>query len=134
MNGIDKSAKYLVDTNVLIYYFGNSIPVANTTIDELFGYRFSVSVITKIEFLGWAAFSDNKSNYKKAKEFLSHATIINLSDEIIEESISIRQQQKIKLPDCIIAASAIVSDSVLVTANTKDFKNLPIKFYNPMVV
>ncbi|MEA2033951.1 MAG: hypothetical protein U9N40_00430 [Euryarchaeota archaeon] len=46
--------KYLIDTNILIYYFADTIPKqAVSKIEEIFRASFNISIITKIEFLGW---------------------------------------------------------------------------------
>jgi predicted nucleic acid-binding protein len=45
---------YLVDTNILIYYFADAIPKKELNrIEQLFMTSFNISIITKIEFLGW---------------------------------------------------------------------------------
>ena len=51
-----------------------------------------------------------------------------------EKVISIRQQHKIKLPDAIILATAVISKMELITANVPDFANIDnsLKIYNPM--
>lgn len=58
----------------------------------------------------------------------------NINNEIISETIFLRKQYKIKLPDAIIAATALVNNWILVTINTKDFEKIKnLKFINPMI-
>jgi len=45
--------------------------------------------------------------------------------------IDIRQEKRIKLPDAIIAATAMQYSAILVTRNTNDFKTLALETYNP---
>jgi hypothetical protein len=45
--------------------------------------------------------------------------------------IDIRKEKSIKLPDAIIAATAVQYSAILVTRNTKDFKALALETYNP---
>ncbi|MEY4538677.1 MAG: hypothetical protein RLZZ306_434, partial [Bacteroidota bacterium] len=53
-------------------------------------------------------------------------------DEIVEKTIEIRRIYKIKLPDALIAATAIVFDLTLVSRNDKDFTQIPeLKYINP---
>lgn len=61
--------------------------------------------------------------------------VIGLNQEIVDKVISIRQTHKIKLPDAIIMATAIVTDHGLITANVSDFMNIEpqLKIFNPMV-
>ena len=44
--------------------------------------------------------------------------------KIVSQTIAIKQQQKIKTPDAIIAATAIVYNCILITNNILDFKNI----------
>ncbi|MFM9836651.1 MAG: PIN domain-containing protein [Cyclobacteriaceae bacterium] len=50
--------------------------------------------------------------------------IDNINDFIIEKTIELRKTHKTKLPDAIIAATAIVYDLTLISRNTSDFKNI----------
>lgn len=114
---------YLLDTNTVINFLGASLPVAgmqllNTTVDD----NPIVSIITKIETLGF--------NFKSMEEqtivemFINGSTVIDLSDDIVSKTIEIRKTKKIKLPDAIIAAAALVYDLVLISRNTSDFTNI----------
>ncbi|MCX7097517.1 MAG: type II toxin-antitoxin system VapC family toxin [Methylococcales bacterium] len=81
-----------------------------------------------MEFLG---FPFTLTEKKHAMQLMEYATIIKLSDEIVQRVINIRQERRIKLPDAIIAATAIHYDAILVTRNTKDFKAIAVETYNP---
>jgi predicted nucleic acid-binding protein len=56
--------------------------------------------------------------------FINGSTILELNNDIVEKTIAIRKSKKIKLPDAIIAATALVYDLVVVSRNTSDFKNI----------
>lgn len=59
--------------------------------------------------------------------------LFDLTKPIIEKTIEIRKRSKIKLPDAIIAASALVNNATLVTNNVKDFKMIDgISIVNPI--
>ena len=59
--------------------------------------------------------------------------LLDLTKPIIEKTIEIRKRAKIKLPDAIIAASALVNNATLVTYNVKDFKMIDrITLIKPM--
>ena len=59
--------------------------------------------------------------------------LFDLTKPIIEKTIEIRKRSKIKLPDAIIAASALVNNAALVTNNVKDFKTIDgISIINPI--
>ena len=67
---------------------------------------------------------DKDDNYPILVDFFDTASIFDLSADIVSKSIQIRQKQKIKLPDAVIAATAICNGFTLVSRNTKDFKNI----------
>jgi predicted nucleic acid-binding protein len=43
--------------------------------------------------------------------------LIDLTDDVKNETIALRRSVKLKMPDCIVAATAVVLDSVLLTAD-----------------
>ena len=121
--------QYLLDTNILIYYFnGDMEGVVKNNVSTLMRESFQISVISKMEFLG---FPFNLQERQKAVQFMECAMIRSLSDEIVQRVIEIRQEKRIKLPDAIIAATALQYSAILVTRNTKDFKTLELETYNP---
>ena len=126
-----KDMKYLLDTNILIYYIANKIPQKElSTIEKILEEDFNISIITKIEFLGWKYY-DNET-FLKAKEFINLANIIPLNNEIAEIAIKLRRKYNLKLGDAVIAATSLFHDLTLVTRNEKDFKKVKeIKIYNP---
>jgi predicted nucleic acid-binding protein len=116
---------YLIDTNILIYYFNGLIK--DKKIDEILKNSFNISIITKIEFLSWDILKDNESLREKAKEFILNANVFNLDNEIANKTIKIKQKEKIKMPDAIIGATAIVNNFKLLTNNVKDFKKMDLE-------
>jgi hypothetical protein len=122
--------KYLFDTNILIYYFNGSLSDAIfQNISRMFQEYFAVSVISKMEFLGFSGFKH--AEMEKARRFLSFAKVIPLENTIVEQVIDIKQTFKIKLPDTIIAATAMYYDLHLVTRNVQDFKHVNVNLINP---
>lgn len=113
---------YLIDTNAIIDYLGNKIPIngmkfMNSVIDAVP----NISVITKIEVLG---FNTTKSEYELLVNFMDDANIIELSKEVADICIDLRKKNKIKLPDAIIASTALATNSALITRNSVDFKSI----------
>lgn len=115
--------EYLIDTNTTIQYIAESLPnKALSFLDKLIDDRFYISVVNKIELLGFNGISENEE--LKFKEFINAAFILDLEREIVENTIDLRKSYKIKLPDAIIASSAIVNDLTLLSRNTKDFDKI----------
>ncbi|MCX5964877.1 MAG: type II toxin-antitoxin system VapC family toxin [Cyanobacteria bacterium] len=116
---------YLIDTNIIIYYFNGLTD--DETIHTILADSFKISIITKIEFLGWGQFASDPESHSKAKEFISHATVFDLKNAIAEQTILLRQSFKVKTPDAIIAATALVNGLTVVTNNTSDFNRLGVR-------
>jgi predicted nucleic acid-binding protein len=123
--GIVLKNKYLLDTNIVIYFF-NGITDDESLIDILKD-SFNISIITKIEFLSWQKLHNDEILNKKAIEFISNATIYDLDEVVANQTIKNRQLYKIKTPDAIIGATAQVHGFEIVTNNVDDFKNLDLK-------
>ena len=122
---------YLIDSNVLIDYTSKKFePAAEQKLDFIFNTSFNYSVISKIEVLGYNAPAETLLNIEK---FLSVGFTHYLTEEICKQTILIRRGlPKTKLPDLIIASTAIVSNSTLLTRNVGDFKNIPdLKVVDP---
>ena len=114
--------KYLIDTNAMIDYLGSKLPASgmqfmNKVIDAVP----NVSVVTKMEVLG---FNAPEQHYKTLSDFINDAIVLELTNNVVEASIEIRKKHKTKLPDAIIAATALVYDLDLISRNISDFKNI----------
>jgi predicted nucleic acid-binding protein len=113
---------YLIDTNVVIDYLGNKISnkgmqFMNTVVDAIP----NISVITKIEVLG---FNTTDEQYQILTDFMDDAIVFELTEEVADLCIGLRKKYKSKLPDAIIAATALAAKATLITRNTSDFKNI----------
>lgn len=113
---------FLIDTNVIIEYLDERLPLKsisfmNTVINSVP----NVSIITKIELLGYNA---PAKPYELLTNFMGDAIVLDLTNEVADKSIFIRKSYKIKLPDAIIAATALVNNLTLITRNVTDFKKI----------
>jgi len=110
---------YLFDTNALIYYLAGEALRVKSLFQSLKerGELPAVSVISQIELLS----IDDEAKLVKVRALLGAVRVCGLEDSIIEESARIRRKCKLKLPDAIIAATALVYDYAVVTRNKEDF-------------
>lgn len=103
--------RWLLDTNAIIYIQKGLVK------ESLPDTEISLSVISRIELL---SFPDLSTNDKVLlNEFLSIFEVIPLSLEIENLTIEMRRKHKLKIPDSIVCASAIASDSILITNDRK---------------
>jgi len=107
---------FFVDTNFLIYLLHGHpsvIPYLNN--------NYFISEITEMEMLGVKNISVHTLRIRK--ELIENCYIINFNTDIKETAISIKQKIQVKLPDAIVAASAIYMGLPLITAD-KNFRKI----------
>ena len=118
MNG----ERYLLDTNAVAALLrGESAVVSQLKSAEWVG----ISVISQIEFLAFAGLSD--SDRALFAEFLNRSHVVALSVDataLIDQIVQIRQAHRLKLPDAIIAASALTMRATLLTAD-QELRRMP---------
>jgi predicted nucleic acid-binding protein len=113
---------YLLDSNVIIGYLAGNIPLPGmAVVSGIVDFEIHISVISQIEVL---RFNDTSENEGILADFVNAAIIHPLSDPVVHCTIALCKQSRIKLPDAIIAATAMTENFVLVTRNIDDFKNI----------
>jgi predicted nucleic acid-binding protein len=96
---------YLIDTNCIIDFGNGNLPISvKEYLSKIIDNRPSISIINKIEILGFT------NQIASVSELIDFLNIIGLTDDIVNETINIRKSIKIKLPDAIIAASALTKN------------------------
>jgi predicted nucleic acid-binding protein len=112
----------LLDSNVIVGYLAGEIPNPGmTAVSNIVDAVPHISVISQIEIL---RFNDTPENERVLADFVNAAVVHPLNDPVVRRTIALCKQSKIKLPDAIIAATALTENFVLVTRNTSDFKNI----------
>jgi len=88
-----------------------------------------ISVISQIEVL---RYNDTPENEAILTGFISCSVIYSLSPSVVRRTIELCRQSKIKLPDAVIAATALSENYILVTRNIDDFKHISgLELLNP---
>jgi len=114
--------RYLIDSNAVIDYLMGKLPDSSLVfMNEVINNIPNVSVITKIEVLG---FNDTSDSMTLLKDFFNDASVLGISDVVVDKTIELRKIHKIKLPDALIAATALTGKLSIITRNTSDFKNI----------
>jgi predicted nucleic acid-binding protein len=123
---------YLWDTNTVIYYLQQQFSdSAEKFMDGIYEANpATLSVITEIELLCWK--TPTKEDDDVLHDFLDKALVFELDREIKLKTAEIRKSIKIKLPDAIIAATALERNHTLLSRNIEDFSRVKgLKLINP---
>ena len=125
--------EYLIDSNVVVDYLNKKFDAIQMVfMNEIIDKIPNLSVISKIEVL---SFNANEEYTNLLADFINDAIIIDLTTDIVNRTILLRKKYKIKVPDAIIAATALVFDYTIITNNEKDFANIKsLKVLNPYKV
>ena len=107
----------LLDTNIVLYLLDGE----ETLIPLLEEKNLFLSFITQLELLSTKSLKPE--DMVKIKQFISECTVIDITQEIKENTILLRQSFSLKLPDCIIAATSLCLNMPLITADS-DFKRV----------
>lgn len=110
MNGI----KYLLDTNFLLGLMKATPEVlAIVTSRDLLASSCSYSAVTRMELLGYPNITNDEERLIADK--LSKFTYLPITSEVEDLAIALRRTRKVKLPDAVIAATAIHHDLELLS-------------------
>ncbi len=125
---------FLLDTNTVIYYLKASLPIsAMKVLGNIIDDQPAISIITKIELLCFD--TPNVNEQYITNKFVEGCLVFNLNDNIINQTIALKKLTRIKLPDAIIAATALVYNHTLVTYNIADFNKIPsLQLLNPYLL
>lgn len=89
-----------------------------------------ISAIAEIELLCWN--TPNENDLAIIQDFITDSMVIELEKPIKQKTVELRKLYKIKLPDAIIAATALVYNLILVSRNINDFKKIDgLQVVNP---
>lgn len=101
----------VLDTNAVLYLLGGKLA------QTLPRGRYFISVISEMELLSYRLLDE--SAQAKIQGFLSEVTVVNLTEEVKALAIRLRRQHLLKLPDAIVAATALSLGASLVTNDAK---------------
>ena len=118
----------ILDSNIVIYAAKPEHEALRQFVAE---HSPSVSAVSYVEVCGYHKLTDRERRH--FHEFFEAATVLPISEAVLEEAIRLRQQRKISLGESLVAATAIVHDLTLVTRNVRDFAWIPdLDVLNPL--
>jgi hypothetical protein len=103
--------KRVLDTNAILYLLGGKL------VQPLAPALYFVSVISEMELLSYPSLDD--AALAQISSFLSEMTVVELTEEIRKLAVDLRRRHALKLPDAIVAATALSLQAQLVTNDTK---------------
>jgi predicted nucleic acid-binding protein len=114
---------YTLDTNAIVYYLkGDTEAVAGLRGVFEQSSPVYVSAVTELELF---AFTNLRGDEESLIEgLLATVSIIPLDSRIARLAALVRRHYRLKVPDSVIAATAMFTGSTLVTRNTRDFRRV----------
>lgn len=106
----------LLDSNIIIYAAQDEHKAIRDFIAE---HSPAVSVVSYIEVLGYHLLTqESRQHFEK---FFAAAKVLPISQDVIEQSVRLRQTRRMTLGDALIAGTALANKLTLITRNTGDF-------------
>lgn len=105
--------RILLDTNAVITLINEDEKILPLVSQAEF---VAISIVTALEFLSFPHLSQKDKNL--FEDFCTEVALIDIAfanTSLVREITSLRQNNKIKLPDAVVAASAIIYNCVLIT-------------------
>jgi len=114
---------YTLDTNAIIYYLKDD-PIAVPILSGIFADTVPVyvSAITEVELFGFPSLQAEEST--RIEAILRTVAVLSLDSSIARTAGMLRRAYGLKIPDSVIAATALFTGSTLLTRNTNDFKKV----------
>lgn len=121
----------LIDTNILSYFLKGNPAVAESVRNYLKEYDYlSFSVLTYYETKSGLLYRDSRSQMERFEQLAETSEILEFDLAVANIASQIHSNLRgkgllVAPADIFIGATAISSDYTLITANTKDFQNIP---------
>ena len=81
--------KWLIDTNIVIYYANDKIPSRSVKkVEEIIQQSFIISTITQIEVLGW--YKITVAEKRRLTHFLNQATVLYVDKKIEQAAVALK--------------------------------------------
>ena len=106
----------LIDSNIIIY----AAQPEHEALRQLIAEKApAVSAVSYVEVLGYHSLTPQDKRF--FQDFFDAATILSISQDVLEQAVKLRQIRKMTLGDSLIAGTALFHGLTLITKNTSDF-------------
>lgn len=106
--------KYLLDTNFVLGMLKSTPDVlAMVTSAGLMAHQCAFSAVTRMELLGYPGITTNEDALIRQR--LAQFTYLAISTAVEDMAIELRRSRRVKLPDALIAATALCHGLELLT-------------------
>ncbi len=103
--------KKVLDTNAILYLLGGKLA------KPLPPAQYFISVISGMELLSYPSLDE--AALTQIRGFLSEVRVVELNEQVREIAIDLRRKHKLKLPDAIVAATALSLQAQLLSNDAK---------------
>ncbi len=111
------------DTNCIIYYLENDPTVVPIVEGFLHTQpRPLIATVTELELFSFPFLTPVET--ERIERFIATCTVVLLDSQIARIGAGLRRTYRIKTQDSVIAATALFTNSTLLTRNIKDFKKI----------
>lgn len=112
------------DSSALILFLNDALPAQAVALlqDRLQTQQAFISSIVRAEVLAWSGHT--ATSLLAATSLLDVCQLVPVGRTVADEGACIRRETGLKLPDALIAATALAQQAELVTANGKDFRRV----------
>jgi len=100
-------ARFVLDTNIILYFLGGRLA------DPFPAGAYDISVISELELLAYPGLVPLEE--QRIRDFLADVPITDLTQSVKQHAVNLRKRFGLKLPDAIVAATALALDAVLLT-------------------
>ena len=115
---------YTLDTNAILYYLKDDVG-AVSVLRDVFAENVPiyVSAVTELELFAYSDLTAEEESL--IEELLATISVIPVDSRIARLAAFVRRSYRLKVPDSVIAATAMFTGSKLLTRNTRDFRKIP---------
>ena len=126
--------RYLIDTSAAIKYLcGTFTETGLVFLDGIVSKESIISFISEIELLAWNP--PEESDLIVYQQFVQASRVLGIDTRVILKTIEIRKQFGLKLPDAVIASTALIHDLTPIADNDRDFLKVDgLKYINPNTI